>query len=225
MLSHFFPQGGWCEAACKMSISHKLPHQAGLQVEPAWVGLKKKKKIDQGFIPDYWGTAALWRPASLLCVLGQGCRRSLQTLRNPGQIVWLSRCRSDANPTLLAPPSWPGAQGPSLDTPAHPELRKCHATEAVSISGGPVSIWTTVLEHLKSTLYFRELTYIIQVTLRSVADQTGDSEHDGLAQVPQSKAELRPEPKFPSSLALTPLTASHPKLTSLPSLSFLTSRE
>lgn len=42
--------------------SYELPHQVGLQVAPAWVGLKKKKTQPSPhghFISDNWGSSAL----------------------------------------------------------------------------------------------------------------------------------------------------------------------
>lgn len=142
---------------------------------PRMGGIKKEKNPNKPGVTSFLTPGEL-SPASQLCILGQGSQSSLQSLRStgtkPGHTVWPPRCQSDSNPTPLTP-RWPRAQGPGLAAPAHPELRMWHATEAVSISGWPSRDLDNCDNIWRAFHTFRALTYIIQVTLRFVTDQTG----------------------------------------------------
>lgn len=126
LLSHFFPQRGGHEAACKMLSLYKLA------ASPSWAasspdmgGIKKKNHqchLATSFLTPRGSLSALHTGAALQIL------QTLRTIgRNSGHKVWLSRCQCDSSSTLLAPP-WPGAQVAWPTTPAYAGINNlpCH---------------------------------------------------------------------------------------------------
>lgn len=130
-----------------------------------WPPSEWDKKINQAAGSLYLtpgGATALQRP--LHSTHGTGLQTSLQTLNyrgNPGHSVWLSRCQYPSHLPLLAPP-WAGAQKAWPACPTHPGIGNQLPQKLSAVLGGLVSIWTTVINHLESTLYF-ERNHVLPV--------------------------------------------------------------
>lgn len=143
--------------------SYELPHQVGLQVARAWVGLKKKKTQPSPhghFISDTGGA----QPRLSALHTGPGLQVVSPESTKYRDKAWTHGVATQMSESLQS--------DPADSAPAHPELRMWHATEAVSISGWP-SLDLDNCDNIWRAFYtFRALTYIIQVTLRFVTDQT-----------------------------------------------------
>ena len=132
------PQGGWWEAAWKMSSSASCLAGLGCKCPPAYPPPPRVGGINTSTTATRSLQFRLPGGAAETCALHAGAdlwivSRALTTAgEKPRHAVWPSRCQRDSSQALLAPP-WPQAL---LPQPIQ-ELGICHATRATGIFGQP----------------------------------------------------------------------------------------